>query len=183
MGQKYLPLSKITLNAYHYINGVAQFPSKVALKINGIIYILQLSLRSNIQLFNRFRTVTGACNNRMNPKWGKANTPYGRFQSALYSDGIHEIRKSVIRGEDLPAPRLTMNAITRNTFSCVPKFKANHGSVMYGQLMAHDHGMRQMMQTRNITFNMRNKQIKSLIDLQWKAVLQDHVAIATTQSR
>lgn len=58
-----------------------------------------------------------------------------------------------------------MNAIKRNPFSCNPQFKANHGAVMYGQLMAHDHGMRQMFQTRNMTFNMRNEQLNNIFYL------------------
>ncbi len=96
-----------------------------------------------------YRTITGVCNNENNPKWGKSWTPYGRFQPAFFADGVFEIRKSLIGKEDLPEARTISNtAINRNPFTCLPKFHANHGSVMFGQLMAHDHGMRQMIQTR-----------------------------------
>ncbi|KAJ6635870.1 Peroxidase [Pseudolycoriella hygida] len=98
---------------------------------------------------SRFRTANGACNNRLNPKWGMANTPYGRFQPANYDDGIYEVRKSVVNGEELPAPRFITNSIRRSPFSCVPKRLANHGGVMFGQFIAHDHGMRRMFQARD----------------------------------
>lgn len=81
------------------------------------------------------------------PKWGKSYTPYGRILSANFADGIHEVRKSVVKQQELPGARLVTNAINKNPFTCAPKFFANYGSVMYGQLMAHDHGMRQMFQT------------------------------------
>lgn len=114
------------------------------------LFTLSFSYKLYIPQFNSYRTINGACNNVHHPKWGKAITPYGRIASASFSDGIHEIRKSVIKSESLPPARATTNTITRNTFSCSPQFPANMIGVMYGQLMAHDHGMRQMYQTSRI---------------------------------
>uniref|UniRef100_A0A672KEK5 Eosinophil peroxidase-like n=1 Tax=Sinocyclocheilus grahami TaxID=75366 RepID=A0A672KEK5_SINGR len=34
----------------------------------------------------RYRTITGHCNNRENPQWGAANTPYARWLSPEYED-------------------------------------------------------------------------------------------------
>ncbi|XP_037041550.1 peroxidase-like [Bradysia coprophila] len=94
----------------------------------------------------RFRTITGAWNNLKNPKWGKSFTPYGHLRPTNFADGIWEMRKSVT-GEDLPGARVATNAIDNDPFTCTPEFPANFGSVMFGQLMAHDHGMRQMYQS------------------------------------
>ncbi|KAG4065210.1 hypothetical protein HA402_007607 [Bradysia odoriphaga] len=96
----------------------------------------------------RFRTITGAWNNLKNPKWGKSYTPYGHLLTTNYADGISEIRKSVIGQADLPGARVATNAINKNPFTCTPEFPANLLSVMFGQLMAHDHGLRQMYQSK-----------------------------------
>nr|XP_055048103.1 eosinophil peroxidase [Misgurnus anguillicaudatus] len=37
-------------------------------------------------LSKRYRTITGHCNNRKNPLWGAANTPYARWLSPEYED-------------------------------------------------------------------------------------------------
>ncbi|XDV53494.1 hypothetical protein PO909_021977 [Leuciscus waleckii] len=37
-------------------------------------------------LSRRYRTITGHCNNRENPLWGAANTPYARWLSPEYED-------------------------------------------------------------------------------------------------
>jgi peroxidase len=97
----------------------------------------------------RFRTISGAHNNRKNPKWGKSYTPYGHLLAPVYADGVSEVRKSVVgKGKvDLPGARIATNAINKDPFTGTPEFPANHLSVMFGQLMAHDHGMRQMFQS------------------------------------
>ncbi|KAJ8252219.1 hypothetical protein COCON_G00215310 [Conger conger] len=38
-------------------------------------------------LSERYRTITGECNNRQNPLWGAANTPYTRWLPPEYEDG------------------------------------------------------------------------------------------------
>ncbi|XP_048886441.1 eosinophil peroxidase isoform X1 [Brienomyrus brachyistius] len=47
-------------------------------------------------LSNRYRTITGECNNRQHPLWGAANTPYTRWLPPQYQDG-----RAVPRGWDL----------------------------------------------------------------------------------
>uniref|UniRef100_W5MJD1 Uncharacterized protein n=1 Tax=Lepisosteus oculatus TaxID=7918 RepID=W5MJD1_LEPOC len=38
-------------------------------------------------LSDRYRSITGECNNRKHPRWGAANTPYARWLPAQYEDG------------------------------------------------------------------------------------------------
>lgn len=102
---------------------------------------------------NSFRSITGACNNVKNPKWGKTFTSYGRMQPASFSDGIYEFRKSYVRGQDLPGARFISNdVLNKSPFTCEPQHIANMAGVMYGQFMAHDQGMRQMYQTGTAGF-------------------------------
>ncbi|XP_066559025.1 eosinophil peroxidase [Amia ocellicauda] len=53
-------------------------------------------------LSERYRTITGECNNRQHPRWGAANTPYRRWLPPQYQDG-----RSVPRGWD-PQHRHTL---------------------------------------------------------------------------
>lgn len=53
----------------------------------------------------KYRSIDGRGNNLKNPEWGASGTPFSRFASKNYEDGIYSIKKSVT-GEDLPNPRL-----------------------------------------------------------------------------
>lgn len=139
------------LRAYRLMNGVAQYQLKIARKIwskLAFFFITPFKIFIN-QHIRRYRTITGVCNNQKNPKWGKSLTPYGRLQPASFADGIYAIRKSISNRAELPGARIISNeAINRDPFKCETQFRGNHGGVMFGQLMAHDHGMRQMIQPR-----------------------------------
>lgn len=52
----------------------------------------------------RYRTHDGTCNNARRGRWGAAQMPFNRFQAPAYSDGIEELRESVVGGA-LPSPR------------------------------------------------------------------------------
>ncbi|TRY95993.1 hypothetical protein DNTS_002156 [Danionella cerebrum] len=60
-------------------------------------------------LSRRYRTITGHCNNRENPHWGAANTPYARWLSAEYEDARGAPRgwnpKNLYHNHSLPAVR------------------------------------------------------------------------------
>ena len=53
----------------------------------------------------RFRTITGLCNNILNPRLGAANTQFKRFLFPNYADGLSKPRESR-RGALLPNARL-----------------------------------------------------------------------------
>lgn len=116
---------------------------KYASSLTIFIFVLTL-----LTLENRYRTLDGSCNNLENPTWGKSNTPYDRLVSPNYSDGIFEIRKSVVNEMSLPeASLVSNNGLIDNPFKCRVEARANFFGVMYGQAMAHDHGMRLMFQS------------------------------------
>lgn len=55
---------------------------------------------------DRYRSVTGICNNLEHPDWGSAFVTHQRFLSPDYADGIETPRLS-LTGKTLPTPRLT----------------------------------------------------------------------------
>ncbi|XP_015916569.2 peroxidase-like [Parasteatoda tepidariorum] len=54
---------------------------------------------------NRYRTLTGMCNNLEHPSWGSARSSMIRYLPPEYADGIAEPKRSVDGGE-LPNPRV-----------------------------------------------------------------------------
>lgn len=57
-------------------------------------------------LKQKFRTVSGFCNNVRQPLWGASYETMQRLIPAVYNDGIGEIRRSVIENNELPSARL-----------------------------------------------------------------------------
>lgn len=58
----------------------------------------------------KYRSIDGRGNNLLHTEWGASNTPFLRFGSKNYEDGIYTIKKSVT-GEDLPNARLIVQEI------------------------------------------------------------------------
>ncbi|KAF0310238.1 Chorion peroxidase [Amphibalanus amphitrite] len=52
-----------------------------------------------------YRTVTGECNNLLNPRLGKARTGFKRLLPNTFDDGIFAIRTRAVRGGTLPTAR------------------------------------------------------------------------------
>lgn len=94
----------------------------------------------------KFPLVTGECNNLEHPKWGSQFTPYSRLLAASYDDGIHSIRKSVTR-DPLPSPRLLGNDLLKESaYPFNPPEVQNYNSLLFGQVIAHDCGLRDVYQ-------------------------------------
>ncbi|XP_017281605.1 thyroid peroxidase [Kryptolebias marmoratus] len=90
---------------------------------------------------NKYRTPTGVCNNRRNPRWGAANTALVRWLPAEYEDGEGEPkgwnRERLHNGFQLPPPRSVSREIIRST--C--KWREDDYSqllVDWGQYIDHD---------------------------------------------
>lgn len=85
-------------------------------------------------LTQRYRTHDGTCNNPRNGRWGAAQMPFNRFQSPAYSDGIEELRKSIL-GVPLPSPRFISLLVhgSRDSESPVTLMLAQ-----WGQFIDHD---------------------------------------------
>lgn len=62
------------------------------------------------EIHPKYRTVDGRGNNLKNPEWGASNTPFSRFGSRNYEDGIYAIKRSST-GTDLPNARLLVREL------------------------------------------------------------------------
>lgn len=54
----------------------------------------------------RYRSITGACNNLETPLWGAANIAHIRAVPPVFADGISEPRVSVVNNQPLPSARV-----------------------------------------------------------------------------
>lgn len=86
----------------------------------------------------KYRSIDGRGNNLKNPEWGAAATPFSRFGSKNYEDGIHAIRKSVT-GTDLPNARsLVQNVLMKAVRLPPPKFQYNLMGLLIILFATHD---------------------------------------------
>ncbi|XP_008275496.1 thyroid peroxidase, partial [Stegastes partitus] len=90
---------------------------------------------------SKYRTITGVCNNRQNPRWGAANTALVRWLPAEYEDGEKEPkgwnRERLYNGFQLPLPRTLSREIVRS--ACKSNDEAySQLLVHWGQYIDHD---------------------------------------------
>ncbi|XP_049758544.1 thyroid peroxidase isoform X8 [Elephas maximus indicus] len=97
----------------------------------------------NTCLANKYRLITGACNNRDHPRWGAANTALARWLPPAYEDGISQPRgwshDFLYNGFPLP-PQLPFNdSLTAGT-DCLPFYRSSaacgtgHQGAFFGNL-------------------------------------------------
>ncbi|XP_014897184.1 thyroid peroxidase isoform X1 [Poecilia latipinna] len=81
---------------------------------------------------DKYRSISGVCNNRQNPDWGAANTALVRWLPAEYEDGEEEPRgwdpQRLHHGSQLPPPRRVSREVVRT--SC------KDADAAYSQLLA-----------------------------------------------
>ncbi|KAJ6648728.1 Peroxidase [Pseudolycoriella hygida] len=86
----------------------------------------------------KYRPINGRGNNLKNPNWGMSNTPFSRFGSRNYEDGIYEIKKSVT-GSDLPNARLIVEEVlTKAVRSEPPSLMLNTLAILAVLFATHD---------------------------------------------
>ncbi|KAM8915940.1 thyroid peroxidase [Spinachia spinachia] len=90
---------------------------------------------------NKYRSMSGLCNNRQNPLWGAANTPLVRWLPAEYEDGEGEPkgwnRGRLHNGFQLPPPwDVSQNVIRSSTKETDGVY--SHLLVEWGQYIDHD---------------------------------------------
>nr|KAF6308580.1 thyroid peroxidase [Myotis myotis] len=94
-------------------------------------------------LADKYRLVTGACNNRDHPRWGASNTALARWLPPTYEDGISEPRgwnpHFLYNGVPLPPVR----EVTRQVLHVANEAVREDGQysdllVAWGQYIAHD---------------------------------------------
>lgn len=83
-----------------------------------------------------YRTHDGSCNNLRHTAWGKSNTPYTRILPPDYEDGVSEIRKTGVTGQQLPNPRSVSLASIK--WGEKPDAKASVMLMQWGQFVDHD---------------------------------------------
>ncbi|CAJ1073970.1 thyroid peroxidase [Xyrichtys novacula] len=90
---------------------------------------------------NKYRSISGLCNNRQNPLWGAANTPLVRWLPAEYEDGEREPKGwnkgRLYNGFQLPLPREVSTRILRSSSKREDDLYS-HMLVEWGQYIDHD---------------------------------------------
>lgn len=84
---------------------------------------------------SKYRTIDGSCNNKKNPKWGEANTPFVRLIDADYGDELNEPRLDSEK-KPLPSARTVSQKLTG-----LKNKQSNHFTLMvmqWGQFLDHD---------------------------------------------
>lgn len=89
---------------------------------------------------SKFRSINGACNNLKTPWWGQSNSPYKRFVSAQYDDGLTEprTRSSSRQRSYLPNARTLVNEIFDDSSKHSKSSRANLLTPHFAQLVAYD---------------------------------------------
>ncbi|XP_060527405.1 peroxidase-like isoform X2 [Cylas formicarius] len=83
-----------------------------------------------------YRSINGSCNNPALPRRGESFTGYSRLLYADYSDGVHQLRRSVYR-KPLPNARKIVNGLTAD-HEQVPAEKATLALMQWAQFLEHD---------------------------------------------
>uniref|UniRef100_A0A672J9W0 Thyroid peroxidase n=1 Tax=Salarias fasciatus TaxID=181472 RepID=A0A672J9W0_SALFA len=90
---------------------------------------------------SKYRSISGVCNNRQNPRWGAANTAMVRWLPAEYEDGQREPkgwnRERLHNGFQLPSPRKVSREILRSSSKPIDE-DYSQMLVEWGQYIDHD---------------------------------------------
>ncbi|XP_049758541.1 thyroid peroxidase isoform X5 [Elephas maximus indicus] len=97
----------------------------------------------NTCLANKYRLITGACNNRDHPRWGAANTALARWLPPAYEDGISQPRgwshDFLYNGFPLPPVReLTRQVIQVSNEAVTEDDQYSDLLMVWGQYIDHD---------------------------------------------
>nr|XP_013808387.1 PREDICTED: thyroid peroxidase [Apteryx mantelli mantelli] len=98
---------------------------------------------SNNCLANKYRLITGACNNRKHPKWGASNTALARWLPPSYEDELGQPRGwnpgALYNGVQLPLVREVTRKIIHASNEAVTEDKLYSDIIMvWGQYIDHD---------------------------------------------
>lgn len=96
----------------------------------------------------KYRSIDGRRNNLKNSEWGASDTPFSRFGSKNYEDGIYAIKKSVT-GSDLPNARLLVqDVLLKAVRSPPPTSQYNMMGLLIILFATHDLHYQVPMQTK-----------------------------------
>ncbi|XP_051780693.1 thyroid peroxidase [Erpetoichthys calabaricus] len=111
--------------------------------ISGCHSHLQPPICQKSCLINKYRTITGACNNRKNLRWGASNTALARWLPAEYEDGFSQPKGwnpgHVYNGFELPSVREVSKALFQSfNQSSTEDSIYSRMLVEWGQYIDHD---------------------------------------------
>lgn len=87
---------------------------------------------------SKYRSIDGRGNNLKNPDWGASDTPFSRYTSNNYEDGIYAIKKSVTKS-DLPnARQLVQEVLLKSVRSPPPAVQYNLMGLLIILFATHD---------------------------------------------
>ncbi|XP_041089369.1 eosinophil peroxidase [Polyodon spathula] len=94
-------------------------------------------------LVDKYRTITGVCNNKRNPRLGASNTPLSRWLPSQYEDGVHLPKgwdpNRLYSGFHLPLARAVSNLILHTTNdNLIQDNDFAYMMVLFGQWTDHD---------------------------------------------
>ncbi|XP_067400986.1 thyroid peroxidase [Emydura macquarii macquarii] len=111
--------------------------------ISGCVpYMLPPKCPNNC-LANKYRLITGACNNREHPRWGASNTALARWLPPAYEDGISQPKgwnpSFFLNGFQLPLVREVTRKIIHASNEAVTEDNLYSDIIMvWGQYISHD---------------------------------------------
>ncbi|CAF0726834.1 unnamed protein product [Didymodactylos carnosus] len=94
------------------------------------------NIKCNIQ--EKYRTIDGSCNNIKRPWLGKSNTPFKRWLTPFYDDGLDSPRLLGISGRLPNARHISLTVHRSMTSKIIVEQNATNLFVIFGQFIAHD---------------------------------------------
>ena len=85
---------------------------------------------------SKYQSFDGTCNNINNPLYGAAHTPYTRYLTPKYDDGVNSPRTKSEDGGLLPNPRLISTTIVNDDLRSDNRW--THLFAIFSQFMTHD---------------------------------------------
>lgn len=91
---------------------------------------------SEREIYAKYRSIDGSCNNRLERTKGRALTGYKRLLFPDYTDGIQEPRRSVQRRHNLPSARDVSSKLIKHIDN--PDQKRTMMVAQWTQFVSHD---------------------------------------------
>lgn len=91
---------------------------------------------SSCSATSKYRSYDGTCNNLAQPMYGSQQTPFKRYLSPVYDDGLSSYRAKSASGASLPNPRVISTTISTTTAIFDKVNTILH--TLFGQFLAHD---------------------------------------------
>ncbi|KAA0189935.1 Heme binding peroxidase-like 3 [Hyalella azteca] len=128
------------LDSLNGIDGEVSLPS---VDISGLVPPAPL-IRSCVEIeehrpcdaSDKFRTISGHCNNLLRPDYGRSNTVFARMLPAAYGDGVSVPRMHSVTGGLLPSPRTVSTNIHYDISH--PHARYTLMVMQFGQFLDHD---------------------------------------------